>query len=89
MSRTMRVPYRIAATSLAALVVLLGPAAWPAYAGGSTPVGDPPVGPSVWEPPPLPADAPLPNNVGQAGSPDNNYTQGQNAACIKSGVMSR
>ncbi|HEV3356080.1 MAG TPA: type VII secretion-associated serine protease mycosin [Pseudonocardiaceae bacterium] len=86
MSRTMRVPYRIAATSLAALVVLLGPAAWPAYADGSTPVGNPPVGPSVWEPPPLPANAPLPNNVGQAGSPDNPYTLGQNAACIKSGV---
>ena len=47
-SRKRGVPYRLAATSAAVALVLIGPAAWPAYADGSNPAGDPPASPSNW-----------------------------------------
>ncbi|HEX4225945.1 MAG TPA: S8 family serine peptidase, partial [Pseudonocardiaceae bacterium] len=84
MSRRTGVPYRIIATSVAALAVLLGPAAWPAYADGSNPVGSPPASPNVWQP--APADVAPPPVPSSAGAPDATYTLGQNAACVTSGV---
>jgi membrane-anchored mycosin MYCP len=83
--RTRGVPYRLAATSVAAALVLIGPAAWPAYADGTGPVGDPPATPSTWEPPPVnPSLAPAIPPA--SGTPDGNYQLGQNSGCLTSGV---
>ncbi|HEY4459188.1 MAG TPA: type VII secretion-associated serine protease mycosin [Pseudonocardiaceae bacterium] len=81
------VPYRLAATSVAAGLVLIGPAAWPAYAAGSSPIGDPPATPSTWEPPPV--DSSLqPAIPPTGGTPDGNYTLSQSGSggCLTSGV---
>ncbi|HEY2702021.1 MAG TPA: type VII secretion-associated serine protease mycosin [Pseudonocardiaceae bacterium] len=83
-SRTRGVPYRLAATSVAAALVLIGPAAWPAYADGPNPVGDLPASPSTWQPPP--ADGSPPAIPPAGGTPDGNYQLGQNASCLTSGV---
>lgn len=84
MSRNRRVPYRIVATSIAALLVLMGPAAWPAYADGSGQIGNPPASPNVWLP--APADVSPPPVPPASGTPDAQYTLNTNAACITSGV---
>jgi len=86
MSRKTRLPYRIAAATTATLLVLLGPAAWPAFASSNPAAGTTPDSPQTWEPPPLPPNAPLPQNFGPAGHPDTAYSLNTNAACITSGV---
>jgi membrane-anchored mycosin MYCP len=78
------VPYRIVATSVAALIVALGPAAWPAYADGSGQVGDAPSSPNVWIP--APADVQPPAVPPASGSPDATYTLNSNGGCLTSGV---
>src|SRR5437899_2920087 len=84
-SRKRGVPYRLAATSVAAALVLIGPAAWPAYADGSTPIGDLPSSPNTWQPPPVNLnDRPAIPPAG--GVPDGNYQLGQNGSCLTSGV---
>jgi membrane-anchored mycosin MYCP len=85
MSRRSGFRYRITATSVAALLVLIGPAAWPAYAdGGSNPVGDPPASPNTWEPGPV--DVPPPAVPPAAGTPDATYSLSSNGSCLTSGV---
>ena len=84
MSRRRGVPYRLAATSVAAALLLIGPAAWPAYADGSNPVGDPPSSPNVWQPPPV--SVPPPAVPPASGSPDGTFTLGSNGSCVTSGV---
>jgi membrane-anchored mycosin MYCP len=83
-SRTRGVPYRIAATSVAAALVLIGPAAWPAYADGSSPIGDLPSSPNSWQPPQ--ASGPTPDIPPASGSPDGTFSLGSNGACVTSGV---
>ncbi|HJP78853.1 MAG TPA: type VII secretion-associated serine protease mycosin, partial [Pseudonocardiaceae bacterium] len=84
MSRSRRVPYRIVATSIAALIVALGPAAWPAYADGSGPVGNAPSSPNVWIP--APADVSPPAVPPAGGAPDGQYSLNSNGGCLTSGV---
>lgn len=83
---------RVVATTVSALLVLLGPAAAPAWAdvsmagsGGSSGSAASQVGPEYWMPPPINYNAYLPPNVGPNGLPDHPYAQGQQA-CISSGV---
>jgi membrane-anchored mycosin MYCP len=83
---------RVLATGVSALLVLLGPAAAPAWAdvsmvgsGGSTGTAASQVGPEYWTPPPIDYNAYLPPNVGPNGLPDHPYTPGQQG-CIASGV---
>ncbi|HWE90219.1 MAG TPA: type VII secretion-associated serine protease mycosin [Pseudonocardiaceae bacterium] len=78
---------RVAATAVSALLVLLGPAAWPAWADSTT-TTDPnnQVGPEFWTPPPINYSAYLPPLPPPGGAPDRPYAPASNQQCVSSGV---
>lgn len=73
---------RATAIVASAMLVALGPAGAPAFAAGQP-------GPSAWEPPPVDmgALAGLPAESAH-GTPDAQFTLGQNSGCIRTGVGS-